>query len=102
MPSISGQFHAYSTSGTAKRLADFDFFAGLERRDDVEQEAHPPAFVLDNDDRIVAAERSGKADRAAGGGGHGTASGGGKGQAAGADAVGGNSAESLDNRSERR
>ena len=29
MTPISGQFHAYSTNGTAKRLTDLDFFAGL-------------------------------------------------------------------------
>ena len=56
MPPISGQFHAYSTKCTAKRLADHDFLALLARRGDVEQQAHPAAVMFDDHDGIVASE----------------------------------------------
>ena len=65
MPPISGHFHAYSTNGTAKRLTDLDFCTGLERRSDVEKQAHPASAVVDYDHCVVAAERAGKADRSA-------------------------------------
>ena len=65
MASISGQFHAYSTKCTSKRLADLDFLARLERRSDVQDQAQPAAVMFDDHDRIVAAEGAGEADGAA-------------------------------------
>ena len=62
MASISGQFHAYSTKCTSKRLADLDIFAGLKLRCDVQEQAHPAAFMLDDDHRIVAAEGARETD----------------------------------------
>ena len=53
---ISGQFHSYSTKCTSKRLTDLDFLARLERRGDVEKQAHPAVSVVDEDDRVGASE----------------------------------------------
>jgi hypothetical protein len=64
MASISGQFHAYSTKCTSKRLADLDFFAWLERRGHVQKQGHPAAFMLDDDDRVVTAKGTGETDGA--------------------------------------
>ena len=58
MVSISGQFHAYSTKCTAKRLTDLDFLACLGPRGDVEEQAHPAAAMVDDDHRIIASEGS--------------------------------------------
>ena len=58
MSPISGQFHAYSTKCTSKRLAGLDFLAWFERRGDVEDQAHPPSAMVDDDHGIVASKRA--------------------------------------------
>ena len=58
MVSISGQFHAYSTKRTAKRLTDLDFLAWLRSRGDVQEQAHPAAAMVDDDHRVIASEGS--------------------------------------------
>jgi len=49
MVTISGQFHAYSTKRTAKRLTDLHFLAGFGRRRDVQKKTHPASAVIDDD-----------------------------------------------------
>ena len=56
MVPISGQFHAYSTNCTAKRLTDLHFLARLGRRGDVQEEAHPAAPMVDDHYRVIASE----------------------------------------------
>ena len=101
MASISGQFHAYSTKCTSKRLADLDFFARLERRGDVQKQAQPAIFMLDDHHRIVAAEGTSETDGAARWNGHGCPACGGERQAAGANAIGRYGSEAFHHRRSR-
>ena len=65
MVSISGQFHAYSTKCTAKRLTDLDFLTRLEGRGDIEEQAHPASAVVDDDHCVIASEGAREADGSA-------------------------------------
>jgi hypothetical protein len=58
MSPVSGQFHPYSTKSTPKRLTGGDPVALVQRRGNVEEQAHPAAAMIDDDNRIVTPERA--------------------------------------------
>ncbi len=67
MPPISGQFHANSTKCTPKRLTGNDLVPLPVRCRDVEDQAHPAVAMVDDDNRIVAAEGPRETDGSGGG-----------------------------------
>ena len=88
MAPISGQLDPDLAKRAAERLADADPVALLQRRLDVQDQAHPPTAMINDHDAVIASKGARKSDRAGCRGSKRRAPCGGKGETTRADPVG--------------